>query len=318
VTPSLNVGQIATNNTFSIPNLGNVTHFTVSVHVNHLVAGCSSDGILAVNVNNYQVLGQDQLCFGQDAMFHVNPIPTNLPYQIVWRIAGTAYTQTVSNNENVVIPFSAFGSSGDFIVRAEILFSGGMTVNCDELMANVKVHEAVPPVASLLGSRLICVGQPYEYSVNPSGLGVVTWNISGGTPTPQTGDMALITWIAAPYSIQLIRAIDGCFSAPLVVSDFDDAPTPTLDFTGNWSVCASSSAHYLANAPGTWTVTPANLGSIVSGQGTNQVTILWNSTSSLPAMADVQLTSIICGSLQTVTHLVTVNPGFPLKLFVKI
>jgi PKD repeat protein len=292
--------------------------FTVSVHIQHPVSGCISDGQLAVQVLSYHIVGVTKLCYGNPAQLSIAPAISGSSYSVNWSIFGTSYSQTVVNQSNVTIPFSAFGNSGQYLVIATVKFDNGTTIICDQLSTAVTYLPKVPDVNEVIGPRNVCPNQTYMYTASPTSPTQLIWTITGGTPATATGASVNIHWGAGPnYHITVKRQdINGCMSMPLDVNDITSAGGGMVnsDFTGDFDVCSDGTAHYDAvnlNADSyTWTISPPQSGTILSGQGTPHIMVVWNSSGQGNTQTThVKLEIKQCGGGSTTTKNVLVHPG---------
>jgi len=73
-------------------------------------------------------------------------------------------------------------------------------------------------------------------------------------------------------------------SAPLHVSNFERILTPTIQIQGNFNPCAGSVESYKASvdgaAPYKWSIKPEEAGSILSGNGTEEIVVRWHQVNS--------------------------------------
>jgi hypothetical protein len=103
-------------------------------------------------------------------------------------------------------------------------------------------------------------------------------------------------------------------SATITVNAYP-TPTPSVP-SGDNSVCPdetptyTSTLSYPGNSNVTWSISPASLGTIQSGQGTGSVVIEWHaSIPNVLATATVTVSETICGNLTgTSSYNVTINP----------
>jgi len=178
-------------------------------------------------------------------------------------------------------------------------------------------QDPIDIINDVLGDTLICPGGTYLYTVIPSNKtssinSSYNWTVIGGTPTQHNGDNCVITWnLTGPYSIEVINSTSSwpsCSSVPFLKQIFPLSPPPLPLISGNSTVCLNGSSlfnlltTYPNNAIITWGVTNSNLGGVVSGQGTDTVTIEWgDQLGTTTVIVDVE----ICGITVTNTFMVS-------------
>lgn len=184
----------------------------------------------------------------------------------------------------------------------------------------VNIFGAPPPVTSVSGPTPVCPGQSYAYTAIPNAPGTfVQWTVTNGTPSPSSGNTNTITWAGAgPYiasASQVSMTFPYCASAPVNYPVASKLPAPAPVISGPSPVCKNTTQSYSC-APTTgdkyeWAFTPgtATLGSIISGQGTPNITVLWNNAA---GVATLGVTVTTCGVAQATSKNITVtNPPAP-------
>lgn len=153
---------------------------------------------------------------------------------------------------------------------------------------NITVLPATPPPATITGPANVCVGSAAVYnmaSAAPTGYHY-TWTITAGTGTlsANTGNSNTITWTVLPGTISVVLERDNFPLCPSTVTTFVvNAVSVVGNVSGNTNVCVDGTATYTITGgnlppgePVTWSISPANQGTITAGQGTSSVTILWH------------------------------------------
>lgn len=135
---------------------------------------------------------------------------------------------------------------------------------------------------SILGELSICTGAIYEYEAsssvaNPS----FKWEISDGTTiTEQEGKHITYTWTSGgPYGLSLSQKDnngDWCYSEYLV-QNLDQVTS--LQISGDTEVCPDELSTYVASEykglTYDWSIVPQNAGTIISGQGAQEIVVQW-------------------------------------------
>lgn len=169
----------------------------------------------------------------------------------------------------------------------------------------VRVEE-LPPPDGIDGPTVICPGQASAYFAQTSESGVgFSWTVTGGTLSSPAGNPVTVTWNATgPYALALQQYqlnAPFCTSDPVSITVVPKLLNGPLTITGP-PACTNSTQSYSAGpaqhleAAFNWTVTPASLGSVVSGQGTPNIQVQWNNS---PGIATLSLTVELCGNTLT-------------------
>ncbi|MEL7162186.1 MAG: hypothetical protein AAFN92_15630, partial [Bacteroidota bacterium] len=190
---------------------------------------------------------------------------------------------------------------GVYTVTAEVTTPEDYCVAIQSI--NVVLKEAITPVID--GPPDYCVGDPvvytiaspapgytYNWEITPPGAGTI--DLGQGSPT------ATVTFNVTSGATLSVTGTDGgspgCISAPASVSPMTKELVVT-DVTGP-AACTNSLANYgitvpqHADATYSWSVLPAEAGSVVAGGTDPVVTIQWNDDA---VPVTVSLTIELCG-----------------------
>lgn len=145
-----------------------------------------------------------------------------------------------------------------------------------------KFIEVVPlPSApdSIFGPDTICPSTGYEYSANAIDGHTVKWTINNGSPSSTSGSRIAIKWGASgPFEVGafLVSTSDPFCSGDTIWREVYPKNNQNLSISGLSSVCPSTESSYTVNADPDifqWSVTG---GSIVHGQNSDSIVILWD------------------------------------------
>jgi PKD repeat protein len=251
--------------------------FLIQCNYNNPMAGCSGSSVFSVDVLPvFSIFGNDKVCqYSAETYFGSG--------SATWSVTGPG---AVTPSPVVGNPTSmTFSVPGTYIITA----TPPPGIYCNLSAVKVVQVVAVPIVNPIAGPPLVCPGQNSTFTVSSNTTGSpFSWSVVFGTGSVQTQfgpdeSTAIIKLTGGPtWTIQVVQQIEispgvFCSSLPqnLVVNAygppvFNPAP-PSLvcvDAVTSFSVTGAS--------PVQWTVSPPNLGSIISGQGTNTVNIRWN------------------------------------------
>lgn len=156
--------------------------------------------------------------------------------------------------------------------------------------------------AQITGTAQVCAGQSFPYT--SSLPGTLTWNVNpSGATVVSGGSTAQITW-GVPAGTYIVYATNGDTSESYTVNVYA-IPAPHMQYAKNPcnvsdsdsaggggifekcdSFCVNEVVTYtVTNTPGNtyvWTMYPSTGGTILSGQGTNSVNVLWGPGSGGP------------------------------------
>lgn len=281
------------NITFSTPGV-----YMVQCQYNNPLAGCSGTSILQVTILPvFSFTGDEIVCEGSVSIYTANGMAN-------WSVspAGASFSPGPA-------PVTAitWNTPGTYTISASPSIAGTF---CNPGAVKVVEVVAKPLLGAISGPVTICPGKKYIYKATSNKPGnQFQWSFVSGTGTilSQMGSDqdSIITGFSGsgPWIIQVIQQIEispgvFCQSLPqtLMISAF---PQPVINGTGN--VCVDDIAVYTVTGtypPGSlqWSVAPANRGSILTGQGTNTVTIRWHG---LPTTAVITVTG--CSGAGTFT-----------------
>lgn len=146
----------------------------------------------------------------------------------------------------------------------------------------VRFIEIVPlPSApdSIFGPDTICPSTGYEYSANAIDGHTVKWTINNGSPSSTSGSRIAIKWGASgPFEVGafLLSTSDPFCTGDTIWREVYPKNNQNLSISGLSSVCPSTESSYTVNADPDifqWSVTG---GSIVHGQNSDSIVILWD------------------------------------------
>ena len=277
----------------------------VIVEYSNCYLGCEGQDTLDVNiVPSFYALGPIEVCEKtvEDYTSHNSitndPVPMNWEVfnssgTSVWVSAGAANTASVDWN----LPI------GDYTLRA--LPPTAADFCNDKYEIFVEVIAAPPPVTAINGEDEICPGETYPYEADGIPINDFNWDFIGGTPTDFKGNPVNVTWgPTPPYQISVTQTATtglACTSEPITM---DINPIPAFVVTGDAMVCMEETGNYTApyfeQVDYQWTISPADRGTVINGQGTPAVEILWHKDG--PATVEVA----VCGAVQS--YAVTVLP----------
>lgn len=251
----------------------------------------------------YQETFQNQ--FGCDSTVTLNLIQQNVvavinnppsitcsqPNPVISGIGSTtgptvSYLWTASNGGNITGPLTSISTTinapGDYQLR--VCRAIGSILCCDSVSVTITANNSVPsPPTPISGPTTVCLNQDVNYSVPAvPGATSYTWTLPAGVTliSGQSTNSISVDWTAAAGGNICVVANNACGSSapPSCINVvFTPAPVPVSP-QGPDTVCTGNTAVYsvpsVANADSYfWSLSPN--GVLLSGQGTNQITVDW-------------------------------------------
>jgi hypothetical protein len=210
-----------------------------------------------------------------------------------------------SNTSNVVTVLWG-NTPGAFSLSVQQSSSTCGTVNSPAFAVEIQQI----PAPSVSGPTSVCSAQGgYVYSVSTTAGHSYNWAIAGGTITNGQGTTTItVSWnTVGNQNLTITETSLNCGSSSSTYAvTVNQTPTPSI--VGSNMVCSGVNQTYtVATIPGTyaWTISG---GSIVSGQGTNSVTVRWLNNGSADATGTLTINQNNAGCLGSSTVNVTVQP----------
>ena len=296
---------------------------TINLDNKHIC--CSSSGSLTINPSDKWTAFNDQtICQGTSANLFVFP-------------AAGSFNWTVLPPNGGVTPLSGTGSTFNptFANAGTYLVEVVETANtyCNSGAANpqqIKITVLnTPAPGNITGPLTGCAGSQYTYTMStnaPTGFHYY-WSITGGAGTFQpgsltnaTGNSATILWTTLPGTISVVLQANGFPSCPSNPVTFNVTQATVGNITGTMNVCVDGTGTYTLSGgtlpsgePVTWSITPSSQGTIMSGQGTSNITVLWHGTTGVGPWPATINASTSCGNATPLTGIM-VYPKFNVNI----
>jgi gliding motility-associated-like protein len=255
----------------------------VSVTYDNCFLECSGSDEQTVDIlPEFFITGPIETCQNGNGTYFVKNVATNAfimatftlrapDGSVVWTSGG------ITSNANVLFP-SAIGT-----YTLEVTAAVPSTYCFDLASMKIKVLAAPDAPTGVNGPSLICPNEVFNYKViSPNPNNAFTWEINnGGSISSVNGPSINVTWGAnPPYSLSVVETNTtgiACTSDP---ATFSAAAITNLAITGDDVVCVEETVVYTATSyeevDYVWTITPEDAGTVVSGQNTNVIEVLWH------------------------------------------
>jgi len=266
---------------------------------------CGGTGQLIIHLRpQLSLLGSAQACVNSPSSIYAFPgVNCN------WSVSPSGPVITGNGSPNATINW--VGMTGNFTVTA-VAVNPFQTCN-DSASTQIQVF-AVPPSPVITGDTIVCPNSTNSYCSSSTN---VSWIITGGTPATGNGSCINVQWgNTGPYMVQAIQQMSAtphCNSDTATQMVYPVPPASNPVITGVGTVCANgtntftNTTSYPPAANLSWSISPANAGSITGGQGTNTVTIQWGNNA--PSSAIITLTVTVCSQTLTGNHPVNLLPA---------
>lgn len=269
----------------------------------HNPPDCSGVGELEVNIlpELTFLAAPTQACVGQILTFAASDP------DVVWSI-----TPATTFNPSGQFCSVTFNAAGSYTVTATPANPASFCNGA--ISTTVLVSEVAPPV--ILGPTEGCPGEPQVYTIDNPQPGInYFWNTGGtGSLTNNTGSSVTATWSALnpSHTLTVFATADAppnCSASSFLEFNNDVPAIPTGLIEE--SACENQIAGFqlttnvaLDGEDVQWTIDPPEMGSVVAGQGTDQIDIQWNDSF---GTAQITVTTSLCGLTETATFNVVVH-----------
>ncbi|TAH28937.1 MAG: PKD domain-containing protein [Cytophagales bacterium] len=276
-------GTIASGGTTNVVTINwGIANPNASVSVQETAAnGCISSSTRAVVVNAIPVppiIGSFAICANSTG----NIYSTSGSGSFVWSITGGTITAGQNTNQ-ITVSWGTAGTGNLSVTQTDVNSCVGIS--------NQAVTINALPTPTIVGNASVCANKLAEpYNVTNNSNHSYSWNVTGGSISAGQGTNAVtIDWSSvASGTIQLTETntLTNCVTITSRTITINPLPTPAI--TGTFNVCALSIQNYqVTNSAGQNYVWNVVGGVIMSGQGTNQISVNWGSN---PAGAKVEVT----------------------------
>ncbi len=263
--------------------------YIVKCDYDNPMAGCSGSSTIVVDVLPvFSIMfGDEIVCEGSSTQYFANGAAN-------WTITPAGAIIVGNGTSNITVTWPVV--PGNYTITATP--APGTFCNLSAFK-NVQV-KAKPVLNSIVGPAMACPNENYTYSISSNTTGsMFVWSIPPGTGNilseiGEDKESVIVNFTGAgPWTISVYQEIElspGVYCQSLTKS-MTVNPYPAPVITGNSTVCIDAIETYtIAGTPPPdgyqWTILApyANRGTIISGQGTNVVTIQWHGTPATPVV----------------------------------
>ncbi|MFT5024837.1 MAG: PKD repeat protein [Glaciecola sp.] len=253
---------------------------------------CSGTADLFVNVKPFFDLTYANTVVCPDDISFISA--TNTPsIDYDWSVSPSA-TITDLGGGNISVTWDS--GPGTYVVTA---MSNDTSAYCNIVESIVFEVVDIQPPLLIEGNDSICAGEPQLYTVvsGETGVGFI-WNVTNGTPAFSNSSSIAVTWNGSgSISVyQYLLSSPGCSSDTISLDVIEKEIAGPLNVAGT-AACTNSISNYtlspgqLDEAQILWSVSDSTDGSIIDGQGTEDIQVQWNND---PGVVSVNVQVILC------------------------
>lgn len=277
-------------NGVSYINIGNgLAYYTMFKITETNSFGCTDSFFVYFQISKSPVSGftSSTVCVGNETVFTDKSTDA---IEWFWDF-GDGTTSTEKNPKHV------FTSGGNHQVK---LITKSGCYCADTIVQSVQVIPT--PAPKITCPSTFCVGTSSSYSTDPV-CGGYNWVVTGGTITSGQGTPNIsVDWGPAGPTGTVSLTTSDCSPNQCSIPTTNSVPLipPVSSITGKTKVCQSESATYTLPAfPGSnvsWSIVPSTAGTIVTGQGTNNVNVTWNTSGNAKIVVTIDHSILSCKS----------------------
>ncbi len=280
----------------------------VAVEFDNCYLGCGGRDTLDVKiVPEFYVQGPIEICEGETTQFFGINAFTGAPVACDWTISdglGTTIV-TIPNDPN---PFVTMNHApGRYAMTATPVNTSAYCTGDYRVFFEI----IEPPLApnSIAGTILVCPNEIYTYEAIGDPENSFAWVINnGGTVSTQTGNPVNVLWGSAPpYTLSVTQTSTSGLPCESDAFSMNIDPVPQVTITGDSEVCIEEttihSTTFFPDIDYVWEILPDNSGTIISGQNSENIEVLWHS----PGNGTVRLN--LCDQVVNTNVIVRGKPG---------
>lgn len=279
------------------------TTYTVQCVYDNPLAGCGGTSIW-----NVEVLPVFSIFYGEETVCE----GSTMPYLANGNANWTAPGATIIGSQPASSVSIYWPNPGTYTITATPI---PLTSWCNASAIKVVEVVALPVLGAIKGDIEICPNKnytykissdnddgPFKWTITPSGQGTILSEMGENNDSIVAKFTGTGSWKLNVEQALVIAPGDTCWSLTKTI-DIDPFPAPTI--SGNTPVCVDAVETYIAGAANPkidfqWLISPSSQGTILSGQGSNTVTIKWHGPAPLPN-ATLTVTTCTGSNSKTIT-----------------
>lgn len=273
ITPGIMMVPTDQPNVVAVYGTGGISNFTIGVRYCNTLLDCSGTAELTVNVSHEEFIdGAAELCIGASDTYGLT-----FASSANWTLTPPTGSPVYYNHEATISP--TFNQAGTYTLEIEGDF-------CSPEPFYITVYPEPAAPLALDGPESACEGIPIQYGASPQIPGTTfLWSVNTGSVSPAMGSNTHITFDELPATVSVVRVTDDglqCSSDPLTFEVDDAMPSVNIstDAPQDLTVCGSTQWAFETDYAGgdlyQWKILDPMMGSIVSGNHTPEIEVLFN------------------------------------------
>lgn len=279
---------------------------TLTVNFWDALLGCGGSAQIIIKARpELSLFGPKLVCANE-----ISNYSTNIGIPATWTVSPAGPTINPGPSISTTVNWNGF--TGNFTIAAVPLNPNAV---CNDTVFLAVTSVAPPAMPVITGNTTVCANTTESYCA--TGGGTINWIITGGTPATGTGNCINVNWgNTGPF---IVSAYQQMPNTPFCNSDTavlnvnailaPAIPTipPVLAACANGNSTVFTSTIYPPGTDFNWTLSPANSGAIIGGQGSPSITIEWGNNA--PQNVTVALSVEVCGQSVSNSVIVALNPA---------
>lgn len=216
------------------------------------------------------IFGENNICISQQ-VYQVQNTDADAIFE--WRVDGGTILEG-QGTSRIVVRWDAPGRNA-VLVRGVNNCGNGGTKGLEVLVSTTPKN-----ITEIQGEGVVCIQGSVEYLVNDVPGTIFIWELTGGNITEGQGTAKVkVQWTEGGQKVLRVKPTNPCGEGTFFSKDIQviAPPSKTSDITGPERVGLTEEVYEVTNMVDInfqWLISD-NAAEIISGQGTNKITVLW-------------------------------------------
>ncbi len=264
--------------------------------------GCQSSNTITVVVNPLpiaEIHGTEEICLDNETVYSAYVSEESVSY--TWSVENG----TPINEDNTSNTFGVLWTTrGSGTVTLQVTCPTG----CSETFRKEITVNGFKP--EIRGDELACLNETYTFSTVANSGSSFTWSVEGGEITNGQGSEEITVSFSSigEAEISVMEVNDGCMFDDIFAVEVVDIPAPRINGPGE--VCAEVNASYstelVEGNEYDWYISG---GDITSGQGTNEIVVVWETGAEEGLLELTETNENDCENVTDFTVMIEDNPA---------
>lgn len=254
----------------------------VAVEFENCYLGCGGQDTLPVLiVPEFYITGPIEVCQNESAQFFGVNAFTGGPVSCNWTLTDASGTvqNTYSSQIQPIINWNF--APGRYALSATPVNTSAFCTGDYRVFVEVVELPAAP--GNILGATLVCPNDIYTYEASGEPNNTYAWVINnGGSVSTQIGNPINVNWgNSPPYSLSVTQTSTTGLPCESDAFSMNIDLIPQATINGETQVCEEGTEIYSTTfhdyVDFDWEIIPNNAGTIISGQNSENIEVLWHS-----------------------------------------